>query len=552
MAQYLRNIENFSDNNSRFVYLAKMLANDLNNKVEIITSDFNHATKKHFFKIGKLKRINIIALHECGYSKNVCLKRFLSHMELAYNIKKYLNSRKKPDVCYCAVPSLDVAKVVADYCRKNKIRFVVDIQDLWPEAFKMVFNIPVLSDLIFWPMQRRANYIYKQADEIVAVSETYANRAIKVNNKCKNPTIVYLGTEKNIFDMYAQLSLIKEDEIVIGCIDSMSDSYELFFVIDAIVSLKVNKNIKLLAIGDGFFKEKFIKYAKERNIIAEFTGMLPYPQMIQRLALCDIVVNPICGDSAGSIINKVGDYAMVGLPVINIQECKEYRELLEKLILDVNLRKKMSDNSRKILIRSFNKKSTYYKLIDKLQYRDEVIKIVYCGTLGHSYDISCVLEAMRKLKSEYLSKIEFIVMGDGPKMEEFKSKSENLPVTFTGSLPYFEMVWVLSRCDIAMNPISKGAAQSIINKHMDYAMAGLPVINTQECKEYRKLVDKYEMGFNCENGNIEELIEKVLYLVKNKELRKKMGSNARKCAEEKFDRKQNYNKIYNLIMRGIS
>ena len=573
MAQYLRNIENFSDNNSRFIYLAKMLTNDLNNKVEIITSDFNHATKKHFFKIGKLKRINITALHECGYSKNVCLKRFLSHMELAYNIKKYLNSRKKPDVCYCAVPSLDVAKVVADYCKKNKIRFIIDIQDLWPEAFKMVFNIPILSDLIFLPMQRRANYIYKQADEIVAVSETYANRAIKVNNKCKNPTIVYLGTEKNIFDVYAQLSLIKEDEIVIGCVGSTSDNYDLFSVIDAIASLKVNKNIKLLAMGDGFLKEKFIKYAKERNIIAEFTGMLPYPQMIQRLVLCDIVVNPICRDSAGSIINKVGDYAMAGLPVINIQKCKEYRELLEKydagincecenvnevtnalekLILDVNLRKKMSDNSREVWIRYFDRKSTYYKLIDRLQYRDEVIKIVYCGTLGHSYDISCVLEAMRKLKSEYLSKIEFIVMGDGPKIEEFKSKSENLPVIFTGSLSYFEMVWVLSRCDIAMNPISKGAAQSIINKHMDYAMAGLPVINTQECKEYRKLVDKYEMGFNCENGNIEELIEKILYLVKNKELRKKMGSNARKCAEEKFDRKQNYNKIYNLIMRGIS
>ena len=132
-------------------------------------------------------------------------------------------------------------------------------------------------------------------------------------------------------------------------------------------------------------------------------------------------------------------------------------------------------------------------------------------------------------------------------MEEFKRKSENLPVIFTGSLPYFEMVWVLSRCDIAVNPISKGAAQSIINKHMDYAMAGLPIINTQECKEYRDLVDKYKMGFNCENGNVVDLAEKILYLVKNKELREKMGSNSRKCAEEKFDRKQSYKNI----IRGI-
>ena len=575
VAQYLRNIENFSGNNSRFVYLAKMLANDLNNKVEIITSDFNHSRKENISKIGELKGVTVTPIHESGYGKNVCLKRFISHMELAKNIKKYLSNRKKPDVCYCAVPSLDVAKVVADYCKKNKIRFILDVQDLWPEAFKMVFNIPILSDLIFLPMQRRANYIYKQADEIVAVSETYANRAMKVNNKCKKPTVVYLGTEKDTFDIYAQSSIDKEDEIIISYIGSMSNSYDLFSIIDAISCLKINKNIKLLAMGDGFLKEKFIEYAKEKNIKAEFTGMLPYPKMLQRLVLSDIAINLECKSSVDIIINKVGDYAMAGLPVINIHEYKEYRNLLQKyeagincepgnvceitaalerIIMDIELKKKMSLNSRKLGIEYFKRKNIYYNLVDKLlldNMEKKIIRIAYCGTLGHSYNISCILEAMRKLKTEDLSKIEFIIMGDGPKMEEFKNKSKNLPVIFTGRLPYFEMIWVLSCCDIAVNPISKGAAQSIINKHMDYAMAGLPVINTQECEEYRNLVDKYEMGFNCENGNIEEIMEKILYLLKNKQLRKKMGLNARKCGEEKFDRKKTYKEIYDVIMERI-
>ena len=251
----------------------------------------------------------------------------------------------------------------------------------------MVFNIPILSDLIFLPMQRRANYIYKQADEIVAVSETYANRAIKVNNKCKNPTIVYLGTEKDTFDIYAQSLINKEGEIIISYIGSMSNSYDLFSIIEAISCLKINKNVKLLAMGDGFLKEKFIEYAKEKNIKAEFTGMLPYPKMLQRLVLSDIAVNPIRKGSAGSIINKVGDYAMAGLPVINTQECKEYRNLLkkyeagincecenlneivaalEKLIMDIDLRKKMSINSRKLGIKYFDRKSTYSKITDVL------------------------------------------------------------------------------------------------------------------------------------------------------------------------------------------
>ncbi len=36
------------------------------------------------------------------------------------------------------MPSLDVAKVAAKYAKENNIRFIIDIQDLWPEAFRMV------------------------------------------------------------------------------------------------------------------------------------------------------------------------------------------------------------------------------------------------------------------------------------------------------------------------------------------------------------------------------------------------------------------------------
>lgn len=53
---------------------------------------------------------------------------------------------------------------------------------------------------------------------------------------------------------------------------------------------------------------------------------------------------------------------------------------------------------------------------------------------------------------------------------------------------YPEMCGRLVACYIAVNPITHGAAQSIINKHGDYAASGLPVVNTQECEEYRNLV----------------------------------------------------------------
>lgn len=112
------------------------------------------------------------------------------------------------------------------------------------------------------------------------------------------------------------------------------------------------------------------------------------------------------------------------------------------------------------------------------------------------------------------------------------------------------MAGLLSACDIAVNPISSGAAQSIINKHADYAAAGLPVLNTQECPEYRNLLSEYKAGLNCDNNNPADLAEKLSYLCENADLRKVMGQNSRKLAEDKFDRERNYRKILNMLCKN--
>ena len=109
------------------------------------------------------------------------------------------------------------------------------------------------------------------------------------------------------------------------------------------------------------------------------------------------------------------------------------------------------------------------------------------------------------------------------------------------------MCSLLYACDITVNPIAHMAAQSIINKHADYAASGLPVISTQESDEYRKLIDKYEMGFNCRNNDPEDLAEKLKRLVEDRDLRLKLGANARKCAEERFDRSNSYKRLITVI-----
>ena len=377
--------------NNRFNYLANLLSQN-ECDVEIVTTDFSHSRKNRRSETENLFSYRITMLHEPGYQKNVSLKRFYSHYIMGKNLKKYLKIRKKPDVIYCAVPSLDVAKVAAEYTKKNNIRFIIDVQDLWPECFKMVFNVPVISDVLFFPMKKQADYIYAAADEIIAVSQTYADRALKVNKKCKEAYSIFLGTELASFDRLAQ------------------------------------------------------------------------------------------------------------------------------------------DN----------------KLMDKP--KDE-IWLAYIGTLGYSYDLIGVIDALKILQDKRIKNIKFVVMGDGPLKSKFENyaKKQGIYATFTGRLDYGKMVGILTACDIAVNPIKSGSAGSIINKAGDYAAAGLPVINTQECPEYRNLVDEYQMGLNCENSNAQDLAEKIIMLCNNEILRKTMGKNNRRLAEERFDREKSYRKILELL-----
>lgn len=391
-------IANFSqvpgeNGNDRFAYLAKLLKDDC--RIELITSSFHHKSKKQREKHCETvdSRFITTTVYEPGYPKNICFKRFYSHWIWGKNVRKYLKSRTKPDVIYCAVPSLTGPLAVAKYCKRNDVKFIVDIQDLWPEAFKMVFKVPVISDLIFAPFNWIANGIYKRADEIVAVSDTYVKRALRVNKKCKQGHTVFLGTQLKTFDENVRNNPVEKPEV------------ELW--------------------------------------------------------------------------------------------------------------------------------------------------LGYCGTLGASYDITCVLDALAIVKERGLVPPKFMVMGDGPRRAEFENyaKGKNVNAVFTGRLPYDQMCGRLNACDIAVNPITHGAAQSIINKHGDYAMSGLPVLNTQECEEYRNLVSSYDMGYNCNNDNAEDLADKLIYLLQNDAERARMGKNARKCAEEKFDRKNNYKEIISLVLR---
>lgn len=379
---------------SRYRTLANMIV-ESNMSLEVITSSFYHLTKKQrdfddeFLNSFKYR---ITLAYEKGYSRNISAKRILSHRQFARSVISHLTKRKTPDLIFLVVPSLDVADVVSKFAIKHKVPLVLDIQDLWPEAFRMAISIPIVSDILFAPMFYKARRIYSRADRIVAVSDTYVKRGLRHNKKDSEGLSVYLGTDLEYADRCQKENSISKpkDEFWVTYIGSLGHSYDIKLVIDALSSLKQGglDNIVFKVLGSGILMKDFRDYAVEKHITADFMGQTEYGKMMGILKASDVAVNPIVGSSVSSIINKVCDYSTAGLPIINTQNSPEYRALIDKYQAGINcengsvkevaeamsklytnrtIREQMGSNSRRLAEDLFDRKKTYAKIVELLK-----------------------------------------------------------------------------------------------------------------------------------------------------------------------------------------
>lgn len=389
LANFTRALD--GETTGRFSFLASELSKR-GHQVKLVITDFYHGTKStrpepHYDKYD----FEIVKCHEPGYKANVCPQRLYSHYVWGKNVAKYLKKAEKPDVVYCAMPSLTVAVEAGKYCKRNGVKFVVDVQDLWPEAFSMVFKNKLFK-LAFKPMEWYVNKAYAMADFAIGVSETYVKRMLSVNKKINSGVAVFLGNNGQLFDESAS-KYKKEynDGITRLCyIGSLSQSYDIEMVVDALatVSQRTDLEVKFVVVGDGVYKDDFEQYANQKGIDSVFTGRKDYPEMVGELCSCDIVINPIRKGSAASIINKVGDYALSGLPVINTQECLEYRQLIDdygcgincecgnaedvaaaivKLVESPELRKQMGEAARQLGKDKFDRRCSYARIVEAVE-----------------------------------------------------------------------------------------------------------------------------------------------------------------------------------------
>lgn len=379
---------------NRMYYLAELLEKN-GYCVDFITSDFQHWSKS-YRNVKKVKsyesKCNIVLLHETGYKKNIDPRRIYSHFILARNINRYLELHKY-NLVYCDMPDNHVAVVCARYAKRHKIPFIVDVEDLWPKAMYMVFNVPVLSRLIFSYFAKDAKTVYKICNGVVGSSDTYRDDSLNYGIEVEQKATVYVGNDLTLFDKGVKKyeSTVKkvDGEYWVTYAGTLGTSYDIKTMIQAAGILKKRNigDVKIILLGDGPLREVLEKEARESGGNVCFLGYLSFEKMAAYLSKSDIVVNSVKKNAPQSIVSKIGDYLASGVPMINTCIDSEFWEKVETDGFGINVRpenavklaeailylrdrpekcKEMGKKARKVAVEEFDRQKAFMKIVNMI------------------------------------------------------------------------------------------------------------------------------------------------------------------------------------------
>lgn len=356
----------------RLVNLADSLISK-GHKVKVITSLFFHQEKK-FRTVDQScfysnHQIEYNFIKSSGYRKNISISRIIDHFFLAYNLSKKLKKLKNIDLAFVGFPPIETSYVLARWCKKMKIPYIIDCKDLWPELF--INNKNFFFKILIYPYYFLSSYLRKyvlmNATHVSMISENFIQ-----NIPHKKKVVCYLTKKKTqnqiihinkkIKDIF--LNTKKKKIVFIG--NFMEDAYD-FTILNKMKEYIIgSKKFEFHFFGEGPSKKKFMKILNFKNIF--FHGRTNSHEFDFILNKSSAVFLPIKNrfDYLRSVPNKVIDAIQYKLPIFT-----SLKGVTEKIINKYNIGYVFSDHDDlKYKLEKFFEYDFFIKISDNYNNKD--------------------------------------------------------------------------------------------------------------------------------------------------------------------------------------
>ena len=165
--------------------------------------------------------------------------------------------------------------------------------------------------------------------------------------------------------------------------------------------------------------------------------------------------------------------------------------------------------------------------------------VIFQGVIDPQDNPQLILDAAKEVVKEY-RRTMFWIIGDGTALSTLKQRaaeeSLNKYFYFSGWVKQEEVARYISVSDIGLVilPDSLSARGRVTLKEFEYWACGVPVV-VPKLPALEEVVEEGKTGFFYEPGNFRSLAQKIILLIENKDLRKKMGQRGIELVKEKFE-----------------
>lgn len=170
-------------------------------------------------------------------------------------------------------------------------------------------------------------------------------------------------------------------------------------------------------------------------------------------------------------------------------------------------------------------------LVIEEKYKNK-IKILFAGRLIDGKGVIDLLKAVEKMK---LLNWVLLIVGDGPQKEILMEQANKLKISdrvmFLGQMKRPNLLRILNIADIVVNPSYTEGLPTVI---VEAAKCGRAIVAT-DVGGTREIIENNKSGILIKPKEIPILSEKIELLMKNSDLRKKLGEAAKEGTKNKFD-----------------
>lgn len=308
--------------------------------VEVVTTDFDHWTKKIKKKrqVEPIKRI--VYLKTLPYYSNVGAMRLLSHLLFSVSAGFYfLRHRKQFAIIYATLPF----NTLAWFALRNagERQKIADVTDIWPDV--LPFNARLVRSFrpIFALWRKLFNEAVGTADIMMTVSDSFFEETSKyIHANCKSRRF-YLG------EVRLKRNVPKNEILTIAYSGNLGRLYDFETLLDVMMEAD-HGSIQLHIVGDGDRREWLLDQLKSRSLPHRYFGSVYDPEKLgDILCRAHLGFNGFVNTNA-AFSTKASTYFAAGLPILNSMD-GDLRDLVAERGLGFNYRGGDRDSLRQCL-----------------------------------------------------------------------------------------------------------------------------------------------------------------------------------------------------------